>query len=124
MTIHNTTAGWKRIIRIFNTYGPRMRLDDGRVLPHSSQALRGENLTVFGDGSQTRSFCYVDDLVEAHLSPAAQRLLHAVNISSDEITIRRFGEEIARYSPASSSKYVPGTARNDNGMARTRPGKF
>ena len=54
-----------RIVRIFNTYGPRMRLDDGRVVPtFVGQALRGEPLTVFGDGSQTRSFCYVDDLVE------------------------------------------------------------
>lgn len=85
-----------RIIRIFNTYGPRMRLNDGRVLPaFIGQALRGEDLTVFGDGSQTRSFCYVDDLVEGIF-----RLLHSgyhspVNIGNpDEITISEFAEEI------------------------------
>lgn len=87
-----------RIVRIFNTYGPRMRLNDGRVLPaFIGQALRGEDLTVFGDGSQTRSFCYVDDQVEG-----IYRLLHSdytdpVNIGNpDEITIREFGEEIIR----------------------------
>jgi dTDP-glucose 4,6-dehydratase len=85
-----------RIIRIFNTYGPRMRLNDGRVLPaFIGQALRGEDLTVFGDGSQTRSFCYVDDLVEGIV-----RLLHSgyhqpVNIGNpDEISIGDFAEEI------------------------------
>ena len=85
-----------RIVRIFNTYGPRMRLNDGRVLPaFIGQALRGEDLTVFGDGSQTRSFCYVDDLVEGIL-----RLLHSdysqpVNIGNpNEISIRDFAEEI------------------------------
>src|SRR5688572_27345001 len=87
-----------RIIRIFNTYGPRMRLNDGRVLPaFIGQALRGEDLTVFGDGSQTRSFCYVDDQVEG-----IHRLLMSdyhlpVNIGNpDEITIREFAEEIVR----------------------------
>ena len=86
------------IVRIFNTYGPRMRLNDGRVLPaFIGQALRGENLTVFGDGSQTRSFCYVDDLVEG-----IYRLLQAdypqpVNIGNpDEITILDFAEEIIK----------------------------
>ncbi len=85
-----------RIVRIFNTYGPRMRLNDGRVLPaFIGQALRGEDLTVFGDGSQTRSFCYVDDLIEG-----IYRLLHSdysgpVNIGNpDEITISQFAEEI------------------------------
>jgi dTDP-glucose 4,6-dehydratase len=87
-----------RIIRIFNTYGPRMRLNDGRVLPaFIGQALRGEDLTVFGDGSQTRSFCYIDDLVEGIF-----RLLMAdyhlpVNIGNpDEITILQFAEEIIK----------------------------
>ncbi len=85
-----------KIVRIFNTYGPRMRLNDGRVLPaFIGQALRGEDLTVFGDGSQTRSFCYVDDLVEG-----IYRLLHSnynlpVNIGNpDEISIADFAEEI------------------------------
>ena len=94
---YHTYHGLKtRIVRIFNTYGPRMRLNDGRVLPaFIGQALRGEDLTVFGDGSQTRSFCYVDDLVEGIV-----RLLHSdyaepVNIGNpDEITIRDFAEEI------------------------------
>ena len=87
-----------RIVRIFNTYGPRMRLNDGRVLPaFIGQALRGEDLTVFGDGSQTRSFCYVDDLVEG-----IYRLLHSdyvypVNIGNpDEISIKDFAEEIIK----------------------------
>src|SRR5579859_7076768 len=87
-----------RIVRIFNTYGPRMRLNDGRVLPaFIGQALRGEPLTMFGDGSQTRSFCYVDDLIEG-----IYRLLHSdyaqpVNIGNpDEITIKEFGEEIIK----------------------------
>lgn len=87
-----------RIVRIFNTYGPRMRLNDGRVLPaFIGQALRGEDLTVFGDGSQTRSFCYVNDQVEGIF-----RLLMAdyhlpVNIGNpDEITILQFAEEIIK----------------------------
>ena len=87
-----------KVVRIFNTYGPRMRLNDGRVLPaFIGQALRGEPLTMFGDGSQTRSFCYVDDLIEG-----IYRLLHSdyvqpMNIGNpDEITIREFGEEIIK----------------------------
>ena len=94
-TYHNVDT---RIIRIFNTYGPRMRLNDGRVLPaFIGQALRGEDLTIFGDGSQTRSFCYVDDLVEG-----IYRLLHAdthmpVNVGNpSEITISQFAEEIIK----------------------------
>ncbi len=94
---YNTYHGVEtRIIRIFNTYGPRMRVNDGRVLPaFFSQAIRGEGLTVFGDGSQTRSFCYVDDLVEG-----IYRLLHSdydqpVNIGNpDEITIMEFAKEV------------------------------
>jgi dTDP-glucose 4,6-dehydratase len=87
-----------RIVRIFNTYGPRMRLNDGRALPaFVGQALRGEDLTVFGDGSQSRSFCYVDDLIEGIF-----RLLHSdysqpVNIGNPvEITIKQFAEEIIK----------------------------
>jgi dTDP-glucose 4,6-dehydratase len=87
-----------RIIRIFNTYGPRMRLNDGRALPaFIGQALRGEDLTVFGDGSQTRSFCYVDDLVEGIYRLLLSDYSLPVNIGNpDEITIKEFGEEIAR----------------------------
>lgn len=98
MAYHRYHGVETRIIRIFNTYGPRMRLNDGRVLPaFIGQALRGEDLTVFGDGSQTRSFCYVDDLVEG-----IHRLLmsdHAepVNVGNpDEITISEFAEEIIK----------------------------
>lgn len=87
-----------RIIRIFNTYGPRMRLDDGRVLPaFLSQALRGEPLSIFGDGSQTRSFCYVDDLVDGIYRLLLSDYPMPVNIGNpSEITIREFAEEICR----------------------------
>ena len=87
-----------RIIRIFNTYGPRMRLNDGRVLPaFIGQAQRGEDLTVFGDGSQTRSFCYVDDLVEGIYKLLLSDYSYPVNIGNpDEITISQFAEEIIR----------------------------
>ncbi len=98
MAYHTFHGLETRIVRIFNTYGPRMRLNDGRVLPaFIGQALRGEDLTVFGDGSQTRSFCYVDDLVEGIV-----RLLHSdcsdpINIGNpDEITISQFAEEIIK----------------------------
>jgi len=87
-----------RIVRIFNTYGPRMRLNDGRVLPaFLSQALRGEPLSIFGDGSQTRSFCYVDDLVEGIYRLLLSDYSLPVNIGNpDEITIREFAEEICQ----------------------------
>ncbi len=87
-----------RIVRIFNTYGPRMRLNDGRVLPaFIGQALRGEDLTVFGDGSQTRSFCYVDDLVEGIFRLLMSEYHLPMNIGNpDEITILQFAEEIVR----------------------------
>lgn len=91
-----------RIIRIFNTYGPRMRLDDGRVLPaFIGQALRGEDLTAFGDGSQTRSFCFVDDLVEGIYRLLLSDYPYPVNIGNpDEITINDFAEEIIRLTGA------------------------
>lgn len=94
-TFHNVET---RIVRIFNTYGPRMRLDDGRALPaFIGQALRGEDLTVFGDGSQTRSFCYVDDLVEGIFRLLMSDHVYPVNIGNpDEITIKEFAEEIIR----------------------------
>ncbi|MBT1706900.1 SDR family oxidoreductase [Fulvivirgaceae bacterium PWU5] len=87
-----------RIVRIFNTYGPRMRLNDGRVLPaFIGQALRGEDLTVFGDGSQTRSFCYVDDQVEGIYRLLMSDYNLPVNIGNpDEITIGMFAEEIVK----------------------------
>jgi len=87
-----------RIIRIFNTYGPRMRLNDGRALPaFIGQALRGEDLTVFGDGSQTRSFCYVDDLVEGIYRLLLSDYEQPVNIGNpDEISLKDFAEEIIK----------------------------
>ncbi len=94
-TYHNLET---RIVRIFNTYGPRMRLNDGRVLPaFIGQALRGEDLTMFGDGSQTRAFCYVDDLVEGIYRLLMSDYAQPVNIGNpDEITIKEFGEEIIK----------------------------
>src|SRR5437868_1781627 len=94
-TYHNVET---RIVRIFNTYGPRMRLNDGRVLPaFIGQALRGEDLTMFGDGSQTRSFCYVDDLVEGIYRLLMSDYAMPVNIGNpNEISIREFGEEIIK----------------------------
>src|SRR5579872_1291875 len=87
-----------RIVRIFNTYGPRMRLNDGRALPaFIGQALRGEDLTMFGDGSQTRSFCYVDDLVEGIYRLLKSDYVQPMNIGNpSEITIKEFGEEIIK----------------------------
>lgn len=96
MAYHNFHGVDTRIVRIFNTYGPRMRVDDGRVLPtFFSQAIRGEGLTVFGDGSQTRSFCYVDDLVEGIYRLLLSDYHLPMNIGNpEEITIKAFGEEI------------------------------
>ena len=87
-----------RIVRIFNTYGPRMRLNDGRVLPaFIGQALRGEDLTVFGDGSQTRSFCFVDDLIEGIYRLLLSDYHLPVNIGNpDEISIIEFAKEIIK----------------------------
>ncbi|WP_100610464.1 UDP-glucuronic acid decarboxylase family protein [Confluentibacter lentus] len=87
-----------RIVRIFNTYGPKMRLNDGRVIPaFMGQALRGEDLTIFGDGSQTRSFCYVDDQVEGIYRLLLSDYDHPVNIGNPhEISIKDFAEEIIK----------------------------
>lgn len=96
MAYNNFHGVETRIVRIFNTYGPRMRVDDGRALPaFFSQAIRGEGITIFGDGSQTRSFCYVDDLVEGIYRLLLSDYHLPVNIGNpDEITIKEFGEEI------------------------------
>jgi dTDP-glucose 4,6-dehydratase len=98
MAYHTYHGVETRIVRIFNTYGPRMRLNDGRVLPaFIGQALRGEDLTIFGDGSQTRSFCYVDDLVEGIYRLLLSDYAYPVNIGNpDEITIAEFAEEIIK----------------------------
>jgi len=96
MAYHTFHGLQTRIVRIFNTYGPRMRLDDGRALPaFMSQALKGEDITVFGDGSQTRSFCYVGDLVEGIYKLLKSDYAYPVNIGNPhEITLKEFAEEI------------------------------
>ena len=98
MAYHTFHGLETRIVRIFNTYGPRMRLNDGRVLPaFMGQALRGEDLTVFGDGSQTRSFCYVDDLVEGIYRLLLSDCADPVNVGNPhEITIGQCAEEIIK----------------------------
>ncbi len=98
MAYHTYHGVETRIVRIFNTYGPRMRLNDGRVLPaFIGQALRGEDLTIFGDGSQTRSFCYVDDLVEGIYRLLLSDCVQPVNVGNpQEITIKDFAEEIIK----------------------------
>jgi dTDP-glucose 4,6-dehydratase len=98
MAYHTFHGLETRIVRIFNTYGPRMRLNDGRVLPaFIGQALRGEDLTIFGDGSQTRSFCYVDDLVEGIYRLLMSDHAQPVNIGNPaEITISQFADEIIK----------------------------
>ncbi|RKE98842.1 UDP-glucuronic acid decarboxylase family protein [Ichthyenterobacterium magnum] len=102
MAYHRFHGLETRIARIFNTYGPRMRLNDGRVIPaFIGQALRGEDLTVFGDGLQTRSFCYVDDQVEAIYRLLLSDYVNPVNIGNpDEITIKDFAEEIINLTQA------------------------
>lgn len=108
-----------RIIRIFNTYGPRMRLNDGRALPaFLGQALRGEDLTVFGDGSQTRSFCYVDDLVEGIYRLLLSDYPYPVNIGNpDEISIKEFAEEIIKLT-SSNQRIIYKPLPQDDPMQR------
>ncbi len=103
MAYHRVHGLETRIVRIFNTYGPRMRLNDGRVIPaFMGQALRGEDLTVFGDGSQTRSFCYVDDQVEGIYRLLLSDYVYPVNIGNPhEISIRDFAEEIIKLTKTS-----------------------
>lgn len=98
MAYHRAHSVDTRIVRIFNTYGPRMRLDDGRALPNLlQQALRGEPLTIYGDGQQTRSFCYVDDLIEGIVRLLMSDVHEPVNIGNPtETTILEFAETINR----------------------------
>ena len=112
-----------RIVRIFNTYGPRMHIDDGRVVPNFiQQALRGEPLTIYGDGTQTRSFCYVDDLVEGVV-----RLLHSdvnspVNIGNpEETTILEFAEKINKYVGNKAGVVYNLESRGEGDPQRRRP---
>jgi dTDP-glucose 4,6-dehydratase len=98
MAYHRYHGVDTRIARIFNTYGPRMRLNDGRALPaFIGQALRGENITIFGDGSQTRSFCFISDLVEGIFRLLMSNEVNPVNIGNpEEITIKEFAEEVIK----------------------------
>jgi dTDP-glucose 4,6-dehydratase len=104
MAYHTYHGVETRIVRIFNTYGPRMRLNDGRALPaFIGQALRGQDLTVFGDGSQTRSFCYVDDLIEGIYRLLFSDYVMPMNIGNpDEITLKAFAEEIIKLTGVNS----------------------
>jgi dTDP-glucose 4,6-dehydratase len=115
MAYHTYHGLETRIIRIFNTYGPRMRLNDGRVLPaFIGQALRGEDLTLFGDGSQTRSFCYVDDLIEGIYRLLMSDYEKPVNIgNSSEITIKEFGEEIIKLTGTSQKLIIKPLPQDD-----------
>jgi dTDP-glucose 4,6-dehydratase len=115
MAYHTYHGLETRIVRIFNTYGPRMRLNDGRVLPaFIGQALRGEDLTVFGDGSQTRSFCYVDDLVEGIYRLLLSDYPYPVNIGNpSEITIKEFGEEIIKLTGTSQKLILKDLPKDD-----------
>ena len=105
MAYHTFHQVETRIVRIFNTYGPRMRLNDGRALPaFIGQALRGQDLTVFGDGSQTRSFCYVDDLIEGIFRLLMSDYVLPVNIGNpDEISLKEFAEEIIKLTGTNQS---------------------
>lgn len=111
-TFHNLET---RIVRIFNTYGPRMRLNDGRVIPaFIGQALREEALTIFGDGNQTRSFCYIDDQVEGIYRLLLSDYHLPVNIGNpDEITIKDFAQEIIALSGASNNIIYKELPEND-----------
>jgi dTDP-glucose 4,6-dehydratase len=127
MAYHRSHGIQTRIVRIFNTYGPRMRLDDGRALPaFMSQSLRGEDLTVFGDGSQTRSFCYVDDLVEGIYRLLSSDEVYPVNLGNpDELTLLELAHRILEVT-GSKSRIVyrdlpqddPKVRRPDIGKAR------
>ena len=110
MAYHRSHGVDTHIVRIFNTYGERMRLDDGRVVPNlMGQALRGEPLTVYGDGSQTRSFCYVSDLVEGLLLLSESEERYPVNLGNPkEMSILEFAREIQkRFDSAAGIDYRP-----------------
>lgn len=104
MAYHRYHGVDTRIVRIFNTYGPRMRLNDGRALPaFVGQALRGEDITVFGDGSQTRSFCYVSDLIDGIYKLLISSEIEPINIGNpEEITILQFAEEVVEITKSKS----------------------
>ncbi|MBL4578030.1 MAG: SDR family oxidoreductase [Flavobacteriales bacterium] len=115
MAYHNYHGLETRIVRIFNTYGSRMRLQDGRALPtFFTQALQGEDISVFGDGSQTRSFCYVDDLVEGIYRLLMSDYHHPVNLGNpDEVSIGDFAKEIIELCGSSSKLSFTELPEND-----------
>ncbi len=115
MAYHRTHGVETRIARIFNTYGPRMRLDDGRALPNFMvQALKGEDITVYGDGSQTRSFCYVDDLIDGILRLLTSNEVEPVNLGNpEEISILDFAKEIVRLTGSKSRIVFRPLPQND-----------
>lgn len=119
MAYHNFHGVDTRIVRIFNTYGPRMRLNDGRALPSFiGQALRGEDLTVFGDGTQTRSFCFVDDMVEGIYRLLMSDYVMPVNLGNpDEISLLEFAHEILRLT-GNKSKIIHQTLPVDDPKQR------
>jgi len=119
MAYHTFHGLETRIVRIFNTYGPKMRLNDGRVLPaFIGQALRGEDLTVFGEGQQTRSFCYIDDLVDGIYKLLFSDYAKPVNIgNNEEITIKEFAEEIIELT-GTNQKIVYKSLPQDDPMQR------
>ena len=115
MAYHRFHGLETRIVRIFNTYGPRMRLNDGRVIPaFMGQALRGEDLTVFGDGKQTRSFCFIDDQIEGIYRLLFSDYVYPVNIGNpDEISILDFAEEIINLTNTSQKIIFKDLPKND-----------
>jgi dTDP-glucose 4,6-dehydratase len=115
MAYHRTHGLQTRIARIFNTYGPRMRLDDGRALPNFMvQALRGEDITVYGNGTQTRSFCYVDDLIEGIKKLLYSDEAEPVNLGNpEEITILNFAKEILDLTGSKSRIIFSALPEND-----------
>lgn len=124
MAYHRFHGVATRIVRIFNTYGPRMRLDDGRVMPNFVQmALAGEDLLVYGDGTQTRSFCYVDDLIDGLLRLSASGEVEPVNLGNpEEVSIRELAEEIIRAAGSKSRlRFLPPPAGYEDDPSRRRP---
>jgi dTDP-glucose 4,6-dehydratase len=119
MAYHRFHGVDTRIVRIFNTYGPRMRLDDGRALPaFVGQSMRGEDITVFGDGSQTRSFCFVSDLVDGIFKLLMSNEIYPVNIGNpDEITMKEFAEEVIKIT-GTKSKIVYNPLPEDDPKVR------
>jgi len=115
MAYHRYHSVETRIVRIFNTYGPRMRPDDGRALPtFAMQSLKNEDITIFGDGSQTRSFCYVSDLVDGIYKLLFSDEIEPVNIGNpDEITIKEFAEEVIEVTKCKSKIIFEDLPQND-----------